>query len=79
MKIEKRQSTCEYTKGLYRMNMVNTKEIDSVSFFRNAHKICSSYQDELTSFDGDTDGPFEGELEGLNDGERVGFSSIIRR
>ena len=35
-------------------------------------------QDELTSFDGDTDGPFEGELEGLNDGERVGFSISVR-
>ena len=35
-------------------------------------------QDELTSFDGDADGPFEGELEGLNDGERVGFSISVR-
>ena len=35
-------------------------------------------QDELTSFDGDTDGPFEGEWDGLNDGERVGFGISIR-
>ena len=59
------------------MSLIKIGQIDLVSpSLENAHKICSRY--ELTSFDGDTDGPFEGEWDGLNDGERVGFSSISK-
>ena len=50
---------------------VSTKQVQSQTVFRFNIEIV------LTSFDGDTDGPFEGDIEGsllgLRDGDWLGF------